>query len=531
MRRVRWGGAALPRSVAMGSLLGRLGDAATPAPGWLIPGAGVPPDHDPVSGHDGPVAADPAPAGRQVVVVGGGIAGLAAAYAVRGQAPPGTAILLLDGAPVLGGKLRVSTVAGIPVDEGAEMLLARVPEGIELAGAVGLAGELVSPASTAAAVLVDGVARPLPAGTVLGVPADLGALRAAGVLSAAGLAEVQAEQGRPPEPLDGDVAVGEYVARRLGREVVHRLVDPLLGGVYAGRSELLSLRATMPALAQRLDAGAATGGESLLAAARAVVAEAAGGAGPVFMALRAGLGALPEAVARAAAADVRLGVPVRRVERTAAGFRVVAGPVPSPTVVSADAVVVAVPAAKAGPMLAGVAPAAAAELAAIGYASVAIVTLAYPAAVAHRLVGSGLLVPATEGRAVKAVTYSSAKWAHLTDRDVTVLRASVGRHGEERVLHRDDADLVALVTAELTELTGIDVPPVAARVTRWGGALPQYAVGHLDRVRRIEADVGLVPGLAVCGAAYAGVGVPACIRSGYAAASRVVAHLAETAVR
>ena len=244
------------------------------------------------------------------------------------------------------------------------------------------------------------------------------------------------------------------------------------------------------------------------------------------MTLRPGLGVLPGAVARAAAADVRLGLPVRRIERTAAGFRVVAGRVPSPTVLDADAVVVAVPAAKAALMLAGTAPAAAAELAAIEYASMAIVTLAYPAAAADRLAGSGLLVPPAEGWAVKALTYSTTKWPHLAGRAVTLLRASVGRHGEERVLHRDDADLVALVAGELSGLVGLDAAPVQTRVTRWGGALPQYAVGHLDRVRRIRADIARVPGLAVCGAAYEGVGVPACIRSGAAAAAQVVAHLA-----
>jgi oxygen-dependent protoporphyrinogen oxidase len=468
--------------------------------------------------------------GRRVVVVGAGIAGLAAAYTLRRAAPPGTAVVLLEGSAAVGGKLRVSTVAGVPVDEGAEMMLARVPEGVGLARAVGLADEFVHPATSAASVLVGGVARPLPAGTVLGVPADLGALRAAGVLSAAGLAEVEAEPGRPAEPLNGDVGVGGYVGRRLGREVVHRLVDPLLGGVYAGRADLLSLRATVPALAQRLErAGDGAGGGSLLAAARAVLAEAAGAGGQVFATLRSGLGVLPEAVARAAAADVRLGLPVRRVERTGAGFRVVAGPVASPTVFSADAVVVAVPAVKAAPMLATVAPAAAAELAAIEYASVAIVTLAYPASAAHRLTGSGLLVPAGEGRAVKALTYSSIKWPHLAGLDVAVLRASVGRYGEEQTLHRDDADLVALVSGELAAITGLDTAPVQARVTRWGGALPQYAIGHVDRVRRIQAEVARVPGLAVCGAAYEGVGVPACIRSGVAAAGQVAAQLARAA--
>jgi oxygen-dependent protoporphyrinogen oxidase len=480
----------------------------------------------------GVMSTNDAAAGPRVVVVGGGIAGLAAAYALRRDGPPGLRVTVLDGAGQLGGKLRASAVAGLDVDEGAETFLTRVPEAVELATAVGLGDDLVHPATTSAGVVVAGEVRPLPAGTLLGVPADLGALRSAGVLSEPGLAAVAAEAGRPGEPLAGDVAVGEYVGRRLGREVVDRLVDPLLGGVYAGRADRLSLRATVPALADRLTP--ATGGPpgavpSLVEAAREALAPGSGPTGPAFASLRGGVGRLPAAVAAAAAAEVRLGLPVRRIDRPAgagAAFRLVAGPVPDPTELTADAVVVAVPAAKAAPLLAGVAPAAAADLAGIEYASIAIVTLGYAAADVRPLTGSGLLVPAVEGTAVKAVTYTSAKWPHLAGGDVVVLRASVGRHGDERVLHRDDADLVRLAAAEVAALTGLTAPPVVSRVSRWGGALPQYGVGHVERVARIRAGVAAVPGLAVCGAAYEGVGVPACIRSGYAAAAAVLAGLA-----
>lgn len=484
---------------------------------------------DTSTGAGRPVGAG-APAGPhdpRVVVVGAGIAGLAAAYALRRDGPPSLQITVLDADRRLGGKLRVSPVGDLAVDEGAEMFLVRVPEAVELAAAVGLGAGLVHPASTDARVVVDGTPRPLPTGTVLGVPADLAALRAAGVLDAAALAEVAAEADRPGEPVAGDVPVGEYVRRRLGPQVVDRLVDPLLGGVYAGRADRLSLQATMPALARQLSAGRPA--PSLVAAARAVRAAESGPPGrPVFATLPTGLGALPAAVAAAAGAQLRLGLPARRIERLGGGFRVVAGPVPAPTEFVADAVVVAVPAAKAGPLLAGLAPAAAADLAGIEYASIAIVTLGYRSAdIGRPLTGSGLLVPAGSGGAVKAVTFTSAKWPHLAGHELTVLRASVGRHGEEQVLHRADPDLVALVGAEVAALTGLPAAPAVSRVSRWGGALPQYAVGHVERVARIRAAVAAVPGLAVCGAAYDGVGVPACIRSGYAAAAAVLARLAQ----
>jgi oxygen-dependent protoporphyrinogen oxidase len=500
--------------------------------GELSAGASGPASVSGLASTSGPRVDGP-PGGPLVVVVGAGIAGLAAAYALRRDGPPGIRITVLDADRRLGGKLRVSAVGELAVDEGAEMFLVRVPEAAALAAAVGLGGGLAHPVTTAAGVVVGGRPRPLPAGTVLGVPADLAALRATGVLGADAVAAVAAEADRPGEPVVGDVAVGEYVRRRLGGQVVDRLVDPLLGGVYAGRADRLSLHATMPALARELAQPPATGqpAASLVAAARAVRAAEAGPPDrPVFATLPAGLGTLPAAVAAAAGADVRLGLPARRVDRVGHGFRVLAGPAPAPTVLLADAVVVAVPATKAAPLLAAVAPAAAAELAGVEYASMAIVTLGYRTARLDRpLAGSGLLVPAAAGGAVKAVTYSSAKWAHLAGRELTVLRASVGRHGEEQLLHRDDPDLVALVAAEVAGLTGLPVGPVASRVSRWGGALPQYAVGHVDRVARIRAGVAAVPGLAVCGAAYEGVGVPACIRSGYAAAAAVLAHLAQPA--
>jgi oxygen-dependent protoporphyrinogen oxidase len=207
----------------------------------------------------------------------------------------------------------------------------------------------------------------------------------------------------------------------------------------------------------------------------------------VFGTLRGGLGGLPAAVLAGSGVRLRLGLPVREVQRAAAGFRLVAGPVPDPTYLAADAVIVAVPANKAGPMLRGLVPAAAAELAGIEYASMAVVTLVYPEVDLGP--GSGLLVPAVEGRAVKALTYASQKWAHLAAPGRRVLRASVGRAGESELLRRDDADLVALVRADVAALTGVGAEPLATRVSRWGGGLPQYAVGHVDRVRRVRRGV------------------------------------------
>ncbi len=454
----------------------------------------------------------------RVVVVGGGISGLAAAWHVADLAPHAE-VVVLEAARAVGGKLRVASVADLAVDVGAEAMLGRRPEGLSLVRAVGLGDDVIHPLTTAARVRAGGADHPLPARTMMGIPADLDAARASGVLSDAALARIAAEPERPPlEPLTGDVAVGSLVRERLGDEVVDRLVEPLLGGVYAGRADQLSLRATMPALAERLRQGG-----SLVRAAHAVtdVGTHDPSAGPVFASLRGGLGRLPAALAAVGRFTVRTGVTARTITRTARGFAVECGPVPVPEVVEADAVVVAVPPVKARGLLRDVAPGAAAEVAGIETASMAIVTLAFRGVALPP--GSGLLIGTREGFAVKAVTLSSQKWPGTPD-GLAVLRASIGRAGDTRDLQHEDAELVTLVRRELAALLGVDAPPVDTLVTRWGGALPQYGVGHVERVARIRAAVAEVPGLAVCGAAYDGVGIPACIAAARQAAAVVTAR-------
>ncbi|MEV4891937.1 protoporphyrinogen oxidase [Nonomuraea sp. NPDC055795] len=455
-----------------------------------------------------------------VVIVGGGISGLAAAWHLRHNGGERVKVTVLEGSPRIGGKLHASEVAGVRVDEGAEAMLARRPEGKDLAKAVGLGDDLVSPGTTSAAIYSRGVLRTMPKGQVMGVPADLTELARSGIISPAGLLRVPLDQVLPATLVRTDVSVAAYIRARMGAEVLDRLVEPLLGGVYAGRSDRLSLEATMPGIAI-----AARTERSLLGATREIVGDAPKAAGPVFTSLRGGLGSLPEAVAKACGADIRTGVTVRELRRTESGWQLVTGPVPRPEVIEADAVILAVPAAPAARLLREEVPKAAAELARIEYASMAIVTLAYTLDAFPELpTGSGYLVPPVEGRPVKAVTFSSVKWPHLSD-DLLIVRCSVGRIGEEHLLQRADSELVSLATAEMAEVMGVRGLPVDTRVTRWGGALPQYNVGHLDRVARVRAAVAVQPGLAVCGAAYDGLGIPACVATARTAAARILGEL------
>ncbi|MFF3014122.1 protoporphyrinogen oxidase [Streptomyces sp. NPDC057939] len=459
------------------------------------------------------------------VVIGGGIAGLAAAHRLLTE---GVRVTLLEAGPRLGGKLHAGELAGLPVDLGAESVLARRPEAVDLARAVGLADALRPPATATAHLWTRGALRPMPRGHVMGVPAEPGPLAASGVLSGEGLARIEAERDLPPLEIGEDVAVGEYVAARLGHEVVDRLVEPLLGGVYAGNAYRISMRAAVPQLFD-----AARSHPMLGEAVRDLQARAARqpqATGPVFAGIDGGIGRLPLAVAeacRAAGAELRTGAPVREVLRTAGGWRVVTGS----EVIDADAVVLATPAGPTADLLAVLAPAARAELREAEYASMALVTMAFRRSELPRSIidggASGFLVPPVDGRTIKASTFSSNKWAWSgADPDLFLLRTSVGRHGDEHDLKREDGELVDVSLADLGEAVGLTARPVASTVTRWDRGLPQYPVGHLARVARIRAAVSALPGLAVCGALYDGVGIPACVASAGKAADVVIASLA-----
>ncbi|MFD3511554.1 protoporphyrinogen oxidase [Streptomyces sp. NPDC058657] len=464
---------------------------------------------------------DPRP--PHVVVIGGGIAGLAAAHRLVGS---GVSVTVLEATDRLGGKLLAGEIAGAPVDFGAESMLARRPEAVALARAVGLADRLQPPATATASLWNRGALTPMPKGHVMGVPGDPSVLT--GVLSEAGLARAGRDRTLPRTEVGDDMAIGEYVAARLGREVVDRLVEPLLGGVYAGDVYRTSMRAAVPALHE-----AATRHDSLLEGVQEIQRRAAENqrTGPVFMGIDGGVGTLPDAVAaavRAGGGRILTETPVLGMARKDGRWQIRT----DESVVEADGVVLAAPAWSASALLADESPAAAAELSGVEYASMALVTMAFARKDVEAVLpaGSGFLVPPVDGHTIKASTFSTRKWgwvdAHAPD--LFVLRTSVGRYGEEEHLHREDTDLVDVSLRDLGEATGLAARPVETRVTRWIGGLPQYPVGHLDRVARIRQAVAELPGLRVCGAAYDGVGIPACVGSGQRAAAEIADEILAT---
>jgi oxygen-dependent protoporphyrinogen oxidase len=455
---------------------------------------------------------------RHVVVVGGGVSGLAAAHAITRELPDAE-VTVLESSARIGGSLRTAEVAGVVVDVGAETMLHRRPEGVRLAQQVGLGDDVVHPATTSASLWSRGRLVPMPR-TLMGVPLDLRSLE--GVLSAKGLARAALDGVLPATELgEADVSVGNLVEERLGKEVVDRLVEPLLGGVYAGHAREISARAAVPQLLALLDRD-----RSLTRAASAAVS--APSDTPVFAGIRGGMGRLPLAVAEATDARIRTGATVRDLaSRPGGGWNLVVGSTRDPEVVQADAVVLATPARATARLLSDIAPVAALELSRIEYASMAIVTLAFPARGFPDVTGSGFLVPPVDGRTIKAATFSAAKWdwVRAAGGDLVLMRCSIGRHREEQVLQVGDEELVRVALGDLTDAIGLSIPPVESHVQRWGGALPQYAVGHLDRVASVRRDLSHLTGLAVCGSTYDGVGIPACVASAMLAVAKIAADL------
>ncbi len=455
-----------------------------------------------------------------VIVVGGGISGLVAARRLSAIAR----VTLVEASPRFGGKLASLTLEGVRLDAGAESFLARRREAVDLVHELGFGVMVVHPTSEKPRLLIGGRPVRVPP-SLLGVPTDLSAL--AGVLSDAGYARAAEEPRRTWPSFDADVAIGQVVDDHFGAEVTDRVLEPMLGGVYAGRARDLSFSAVAPALFER----ARSGGSLLNHAQQAARSDEDG---PVFAGLAGGVSRLADALVqdlRRRGVTLRPETTARRIERRpGGGFRVVVGSASSPDEQLADAVVLATPARAFGRLLEPVVPEVA-EWTELPYASAAVVTMVVRDA---RTEGSGLLVPPGTLPTIKAVTHSSRKWAWVAEaalerwgRGVDVVRASIGRLGEEQLLQVSDEALVQRTFAESQQLPGWTRSHlITGHVTRWGGGLPQYLVGHTERVAALGAALALQPGIAVCGAALNGVGIAACVASATAAADKIADDLA-----
>jgi oxygen-dependent protoporphyrinogen oxidase len=464
--------------------------------------------------------------------VGGGIAGLAAAFELSGGARGPTdgspAVTVLEGAR-FGGMLRCARIGDQLVDVGPDGFLARRPEAAALVQELGASDQLEPVGAAGAWVFVRGKLRLLPPGLALGVPTRLGDVRtmtAISVLGVAGALRASLDLVVPRPARRSalqDRAIGPLVADKLGRRVVDRLVDPLVGGINAGRVNELSAAAVFPPLL-----AAAQRRGSLMRALQAPRSERDSTPdGPAFLTLRGGLGTLPDLLVGTLASRGVAFVSSSQVtgfERTSASHARWTVSTVSSTY-DADAVVLATPASVTAGLLAAHDRTASGLLARIDAASVATVTLRFARDdVVVPDSGTGVLVPAGERiggehRLVTAITFLDRKWPHLATDGSALLRASVGRIDDDRFASLDDESLVARVIEELSVVLELYGAPTATIVERWPHSFPQYRVNHLARIDTIEAAVRSIGGLAVCGAAYRGVGIPACIASGRSAAT------------
>jgi oxygen-dependent protoporphyrinogen oxidase len=488
------------------------------------------------------------------VVVGGGISGLAAAWELSGgrdgvDANPdgshgsGAHVVVIESTSRLGGALDSAKFGGRIVDTGPDGFLGRRPEALDLCQEIGLADALVPIAGRGAGVWARGRVRPLPNGLALGIPTRFWPAARSGILGLRGQLGLARDALLPRPDVRGpigDRSIGPLVARKLGQRVADRLVDPLIGGIHAGSVDDMSAAATYPPLL-----AAAQKRGSLMRALRAEVPAPSDDAPPLFWALTGGMASLVDQLRVALVArgvEIRCEAPVQWLERleprqgSTSRWNVVTGD-PEHTGAGrtyrrssgADAVVLAVPAPVAADLLRPHDDEAATLLGTISYASVTLVTFRLPAeALSSPLAGTGFLVPRRspsppdgEGWSVTAATYLSEKWPHLATEGEVLLRASLGRFGDNRAEEWSDDEVVERAWRELGVLMGLSGEPLEERVTRWPQAFPQYRVHHLMRTAGIEAAVARLGGIAVAGSVYRGVGIPACIASGRAAAQAV----------
>ncbi len=466
------------------------------------------------------------PDARTALVVGGGIAGLVAAFEL---AEAGCAVTLVEAADACGGKIATYTHHGLVIEGGADSMLSAKPAGIALCRRLGLENRLIDTRAEDRGTFVwwAGRLRPLPEGLVLGSPVRAPALLRSGLLSPRGAARMAKDILVPPRRDGADESIAEFFTRRLGAEAYERVVEPLLAGIHAGDATRLSLAATFPRFVEMerkhgglVRAAVATRGAS-------ATGPAAAGHTP-FVSLRGGMGELTRALeARldGAGGKVVTGCRVTGLHprEGTGGWDVEVAP-GGGSPVRADAVVLATPAPVTAALLRTLLPEAAALLDQVPHAGTATVSSAYREEhMGRRPAGFGFVVPRAAGRQIIAATFSSRKWPGRAPEGTVLVRGYVGGIGREDVLDRSDGAIIRLVEGELAALAGITGVPRSVEVHRYPAGMPQYTVGHLDRVARVREQVAGVPGLAVTGATYGGVGIPDCIADATAAARSVTA--------
>jgi oxygen-dependent protoporphyrinogen oxidase len=473
---------------------------------------------------------------RTVAIVGGGISGLSTAFALLERAAiTGVSLrcTVLDAAPAWGGKIVTHRIGDLVTEAGPDSFLSNKPAGLQLIEKLGLTGQLINTNDSAkkASVYFGGRLRDLPEGLVVIAPGQIGPFLKSGLLTVGGLTRMGLDLVMPAKRPTGDESLASFFRRRFGRQAFERMMEPLMAGIYAGDAEQMSLKATFPRFLElEQEHGSVI---------RGMMAVRTHGTGEpktrptrtMFVSLKNGLEDLVTALIRRltdGGVTLRSGVTVEslRVRSHQLGrwtYDVMLG---DGSALSVDSLVLATPAYVSADLLRPLTPIASGLLDMIPYASTATIAIAYPASVIGGAVqGFGFVVPRVEQRDLIAATWTSIKWPHRAPPDQLMVRCYVGGVGREAILQLDDQTLVNRVKAELRQICGVTAEPTYVEVNRWTKAMPQYQLGHLERLEQAEGALSRYGGLVLTGAAYRGVGIPDCIRHGDTAADKVVRSL------
>ncbi len=468
----------------------------------------------------------PATSDRHVVIAGGGIAGLAAAWRLqqlRRESGAEYRITLLEASDQLGGKLQTEQTDGLILEAGPDSFLSYKPAAIQLARELGIEDRIIGTRDTGDGtfILREGRLEPLPEGITMLVPTKIKPLARSRLLSARGKARMAAEYFVPPKTDEADESIGSFITRRLGREAFEHMAQPLLSGIFAGDADQLSLGATFPRLRdiERKHGGLIRG---MLHQRREAANNASSGPSspyPPFVSFAGGMSELPQAIiSRLEDVEIRTGSAVRQIEKSAVGYQIRLGDGES---IASDAVLLGTPAYASSGILQLLDGELASLLKRIPYVSSATISLAYREEdLKGRQTGRGFVIPHVENRELTAVTWASNKFEGRTPDGLALLRTFVGRAGREGAVDLPDDELMSLVRQEISEILGINAEPVQFRINRWRRAMPQYVLGHVDRLKRIDQRLERHPGIELMGAAYRGVGIPDCIDSGTRSADR-----------
>jgi oxygen-dependent protoporphyrinogen oxidase len=468
---------------------------------------------------------------RRIVVIGGGISGLAAAHRLTELRPP-SHVTLIEASSRLGGTIRTDERDGFLLERGPDTFIAEKPEAVALAKRLGLESRLIETNETyrRSFIVRNGRLRAVPEGFQLLAPSRIWPFLTTDIFSLAGKARMAADLILPRRSANGlsDESLSSFVRRRLGREALERMAQPMVGGIYTANPETLSLRATLPRFLDMEREHRSLILAMLRKARSQADAEKSGTSGArysLFLSFDCGMEVLVQALEHAlvqssattlAQVDIRKNTRVQSLSWTGASWTI---QTQTGETLGADALCLAVPAYIAAQLLSNVDAELSTQLNQIKYASTATINFAYDrAAIQHPLDGFGFVVPFIERRSLIACTFSSVKFAGRAPENHVLLRAFVGGALQPEMFALDETDMLSSVERDLRELLGIKTRPLFAEVAKWQNSMPQYEVGHLDRVEQIDDELSQIPALALAGNAYRGAGIPDCIRSGEKAA-------------